>query len=186
MVKIFRRIFIVLLSLTLAISGWVVGIMPITFSVMAETTNLKPFDTTNVIDDLKGATIDGVEFNLSDYTFDNTKEARLISFLEYCYSKDKTNVQDYSLYVYVYNPKGLKFNENSILNTIEVSFDEETYNKYPLRVVNYSIAEGCERMFYKFKVVLTDNEKTEILNKLNKDKRVYAPKGTVPFRPRQD
>ena len=74
MVKIFRRILIVLLSLTLAISGWVVGIMPITFSVKAETTNFKSFDTTNVIDDLQGSTIDGVEFSLSDYTFNKNKE----------------------------------------------------------------------------------------------------------------
>ena len=177
MMRINRRIITVLLSLLMVLSGKVVGVKSATFSVKAESVYSIPFENANVIDDLKGATIDGVEFNLSDYIFDNTKETRLISFLEYCYSKDKTNVQDYSLYVYVYNPKGLKFNENSILNTIEISFNDGNYNKYPLRVVNYSITEGYERMFYKFKIVLTANEKSEILNKLNKDKRVYNVSG---------
>ena len=136
MVKIYRRLFLVLLSLTFAICGWVVGITPITFSVRAETTYTKPFETTNVLDDLKGSAIDGVIFNLSDYPKNNNKETRLISFLEYCYSNDKINPQDYSLYVYVYNPKAIKFSESSMLNQIEMSFgnDTDNYKKFPLRL----------------------------------------------------
>ena len=179
MVKISRRITIVLLSLTLAICGWVVGVAPITFSVRAETTYTKPFETTNVLDDLKGSSIDGVKFNLSDYPKDNSKETRLISFLEYCYSNDKINPQDYSLYVYVYNPKAIKFSESSMLNQIEMSFgsDTDNYKKFPLRVVNYSLEEGYERVFYKFKVVLTSEEKQTIMKKLDKDKRIYNVSG---------
>ena len=177
--KVTRRLFLVLLSLTLAIVGGVVGITPITFSVRAETTYTKPFETTNVLDDLKGSSIDGAKFNLTDYPKDNSKETRLISFLEYCYSNDKINPQDYSLYVYVYNPKTIKFSETSMLNQIEMSFgsDTDNYKKFPLRVVNYSLEEGYERVFYKFKVVLTSEEKQTIMKKLDKDKRVYNVSG---------
>ena len=179
MVKIYRRISIVLLSLTLAIYGWVVGFVPITFSAKAETTYSKPFETTNVLEDLKGSTIEGKVFNLADYPKDSKGTTRLISFVEYCYSNDKSNPQDYSLYLYVYNPKALKFSDSTILNQIEMSFgnDTNTYKKYPMRVVNYSLEEGYERVFYKLKVVLTSEEKQSIMKKLNKDKREYNISG---------
>ena len=46
-----------------------------------------------------------------------------------------------------------------------------------MRVVNYSLEEGYERVFYKLKVVLTNEEKQSIMQKLNKDKREYNISG---------
>ena len=177
MKKIFKRIFSAVISFALAILGMVAGIFPATLPVQAD--SALTYEQTNVLDDLKGSSIDGAKFNLTDYPQDNSKETRLISFLEYCYSNNKTNPQDYSLYVYVYNPKTIKFSETSMLNQIEMSFgsDTDNYKKFPLKVVNYSLEEGYERVFYKFKVVLTSEEKQTIMKKLDKDKRIYNVSG---------
>ena len=42
----------------------------------------------------------------------------------------------------------------------------ELNEKYRLRFLNYSTATGCEGLFYKFKVILTDTQKMNILKKL--------------------
>ena len=49
----------------------------------ARADNALTFDGTNVLDDLEGATIDGEPFRLEDYNFDERKELRVISFVEY-------------------------------------------------------------------------------------------------------
>ena len=174
MTKIYRRIFAVLASFVLAIYGGVVGRLSTTFSVKAEQTSVTPFETTSVIDDLKDSTIEGEPFNLENFPADQNKELRLISFLEYCYTKDDASPDDYNLYLYVYNPKCLNFAENTILNKVAISFGGDgSYKKYSIRVVNYSMENGYEKVLYKFKVVLTTSEKTKIIRALNKDGRVY-------------
>ena len=64
MMRINRRIITVLLSLLMVLSGTVVGVKSATFSVKAESVYSIPFENANVIDDLKGSTIEGVDFKL--------------------------------------------------------------------------------------------------------------------------
>ena len=96
------------------------------------------YDKTNVLEDLTSSTVNGEPFDITNYPFNENKEAQVISFVEYCYSY-KANLRDnYGLYIYVYNPKGLNISTNSKSNKIQmaVSYDNEgnpnNYEKFNL------------------------------------------------------
>ncbi len=132
------------------------------------------FDDTNVLDDLRGSTIGGKEFNEADYPLDNKGRLTLINFSEFCYSAYANNMDDYALYVYLYNPQGLAF-DDSKNNTIAFSTGDNDYQvSYDLQFLNCSQEEnGVLGRFLKYKVVLTDSKKQNLLNKLSSTKRIY-------------
>lgn len=134
-------------------------------------------DKTNVMDDLKSSTKDGVLFNISDYAFDERKETSVYMFAEYCYSFYSNLRGNYGLYVYVHNPKGLKFNLSSSLNTITLragADDSAAYIKYGLLFLNQCEIQNYEGLFLKFKVNLSSEQKAAIFDTLASDKRVYS------------
>ena len=136
------------------------------------------FDKTNVMDDLENTTIDGVSFDVKDYSFDEKRDTDMLLFAEYCYSFYTNKQGNYSLYVYVYNPQGLVFDTHSNRNAIELSVgDTSDYVKYPLQYLNKSELTNYEGLFYKFKVYLTGEQKTAILEKLNSSERFYHISG---------
>ena len=131
-------------------------------------------DSTNVLDDLNGSMIGGKEFNLADYPYDENSKTQVISFSEYCYSYYSKNQGNYGLYVYVYNPQGKAFDERTERNKIQFSADGgKSYDKYVLQFLNYSHSADCEGLFYKFKVVFTNEQRKAVLNALDSEKRVY-------------
>lgn len=135
-------------------------------------------DSTNVLDDLNGSTIGGKEFNLADYPYDENSKTQVISFSEYCYSYYSKNQGNYGLYVYVYNPQGKAFDERTERNKIQFSADGgKSYDKYVLQFLNYSHGADCEGLFYKFKVVFTNEQRKVVLNALDSEKRVYKISG---------
>lgn len=135
-------------------------------------------DSTNVLDDLNGSTIGGKEFNLVDYPYDENSKTQVISFSEYCYSYYSKNQGNYGLYVYVYNPQGKAFDERTERNKIQFSADNgKSYDKYVLQFLNYSHGSDCEGLFYKFKVVFTNEQRKAVLNALDSEKRVYKISG---------
>jgi hypothetical protein len=132
----------------------VAGITPATIFVKAES-SVEAFEKINVMDDLANATIGGKPFDLEKYNFDEKKETQILSFVEYCYSFYQEKQEDYGLYVYIYNPKGLKFDTESSLNAIQLATTKETdsaYAKYPLEYINKSDKASYEGLFYKFKI----------------------------------
>ena len=138
------------------------------------------YESQNVWDDLQGATIDGEGIDLNLYNFDEHKNVQIISFVEFCYSFYAENQGDYGLYVYVYNPRGLDFTKNTLLNKIQFRYTgkiSSNYHKYNLQYLNRSNKAGYEGLFYKFKVVLSDMQRTDILNALNSSARVYEVSG---------
>ena len=136
------------------------------------------FEKTNVMDDLENTTIDGVSFDVKDYSFDEKRDTDMLLFAEYCYSFYTNKQGNYSLYVYVYNPQGLVFDTHSNQNAIELSVgDTSDYVKYPLQYLNKSELTNYEGLFYKFKVYLTGEQKTAILEKLNSSERFYHISG---------
>ena len=176
--KILKGIFTAVISFALTLLTVVAGVFPATISVSAEETIT--YEQTNVMDDLKGSTINGKEFSLTDYNFDAYKETQMISFVEYCYSFYQNMQDNYGLYVYVYNPKGLKFAANSPLNQIQMAYGldaNQSYVKYSLQFLNCSTETNYEGLFYKFKVVLTGAQKQELLRSLNSSDRVYRVSG---------
>ena len=140
--------------------------------------NVIEFEKTNVLDDLKGTTINGKLFSTDLYTFDERQDTQVLSFVEYCYSADTENQENYNLYVYVYNPKNIDFVEFSDRNSIEIAFaDSGEYNKYDLLYLNKSEDLGFENLYYKYKVSLSSDEKKTVLTTLNSQSRVYHISG---------
>ena len=96
-------------------------------------------DSSNVMDDLQNSTIDGMPFDISNYAFDESKQTQVFMFTEYCYSFYSNMQGNYELYVYVYNPQGLHFKTNSMLNTISLRAggnDSIGHTKYTLAYLN--------------------------------------------------
>lgn len=138
------------------------------------------FDESNVLDDLEDMTLDGKKFSLEEYNFDIKKDTQILSFVEYCYSFYEEKQDDFGFYVYIYNPKGLKFKTDSSLNTIQFATTKDSdsaYTKYTLTYLNKSEKADYEGLFYKFKVNLTEEQKTAILNGVNSSSRVYKVSG---------
>lgn len=131
------------------------------------------YESSNVLDDLQGMTIDGEKFDITEYYFDKGKNLQLLSFVEFGYSFIG-NQEDYGLYVYVYNPRGLDLTANPGQNQISLKCgDAESYKPYHLDYLNRSTKEGYEGLFYKFKIALTAAQRAEILQSLDKSARVY-------------
>lgn len=173
--QILHKIFSYICAVVVVVAGGI----PATIPVFAENTSIY-FESTNVLDDLQASTIEGEPFNLMEYGFNAKRETQVLTFVEYCYSYDPERQDNYGLYVYVYNPKGLYFDVASGLNTIQFAYGTSTsanYEKYPLRFLNCSAESNYERLFYKFKVVLTDTQKETILDFVNSTERYYKISG---------
>ncbi len=136
------------------------------------------YDQTDVLDDLESMTIDGKPFDVRDWAFSEEHTTNVVMFTEYCYSFYSNKQNNYGLYVYVWNPRGLAYSERSVLNQIQLSAgNDEHYEKYSLRFLNKSERAGYEGLFYKFKLALTDSEKESMLSDLNSSERVYHVSG---------
>lgn len=67
------------------------------------------YEQTNVLNNLKGATVGGKEFDLADYPHNSKGKPQVISYVEFCYSYYAEKQKDFGLYVYVYNPQDVAF-----------------------------------------------------------------------------
>ena len=136
------------------------------------------YESTNVLNNLKGATIGGKEFDLADYPHNSKGKPQIISFVEFCYSYYAEKQADFGLYVYVYNPQDIAFDISSERNQIQLTYGQTpSYAKYVLEFINYSTEAGYEGRFWKFKVNLTDGQRSEILRELDENERVYKISG---------
>lgn len=141
-------------------------------SVYAEATSI---ETSDPLDDLDGAVIGGETFSIENYPWNLNSQPQMIYFAEYGYSYYANTDDDYALYIYVYNPSDLEFND-SVYNKITIGFGTKnvTYNKYALELLTCSTAVGYEGLFYKFKVSLSDSQKNTALSLLTPSGRVYT------------
>ena len=180
MARIGKKIIYALFSFVLSLMVVIAGIFPAVLTVSAEETSKSVYEQTNVLDDLKKSTIGGQPFDLTQYNFDEKKETKVLSFVEYCYSFYSAKQDNYGLYIYVYNPQGLQFNKYSPLNQIQFSLGSSTntnYTKYNLKYLNCSTETNYEGLFYKFRVDITDAQKEHILSTVNSTERVYRVSG---------
>ena len=81
----------------------------------ADSRELK-FDQTNVMDDLRSAK----NFNILNYPFYESLEPEMgiMNVVEYCYSFDILNQNEYGLYLYLYNPNGRKIDTSDGVNKV--------------------------------------------------------------------
>lgn len=159
----------------------IISVVQPTIAMAAE--NEKNFDDTNVLDDLKSSTTNGKPFDITQYPFDEDKDAQVISFVEYCYSY-KANLRDnYGLYIYVYNPKGLNLSTNSKSNKIQMATAYNSdgkpsdYNKFSLEFCSKVEDGDYKNLFYKFKVVDRKVNGKTIAERVNSNARRYDVSG---------
>lgn len=141
------------------------------------------FDSTSVLDDLRSSKVNGKPFDIADYPFNESKDIRVISFVEYCYSY-KANLRDnYGLYVYIYNPKGLNLSTNEKQNKIQmaVAYDAEgnptDYAKFSLEFCSKVESGDYKNLFYKFKVIDHKVNGTTFSDRVNSNARRYDVSG---------
>ena len=141
------------------------------------------FDSTNVLDDLQSSKVNGKPFDIADYPFNESKDIQVISFVEYCYSY-KANLRDnYGLYVYIYNPKGLNLSTNEKQNKIQmaVAYDAEgnpsDYEKFSLEFCSKVESGDYKNLFYKFKVIDRKVNGTTFSDRVNSNARRYDVSG---------
>lgn len=142
----------------------------------AAKTNAELFDETDVLSDLEKTEVDGVPFDLKAYSFSAEGKTSLFSFVEFCYSYTPDLWQDFGLYVYLHNPRGLKFDVTSARNTISLRAGNDEaagYKKFHLDFLSVSLRENYEGLFYKFKVNLSAAQREEILGAVNSAERQY-------------
>lgn len=174
MKSIYKRIALIITTLLVSV-GYVFGNVVSAYADDSVPQSLH-FDDTNVMDDLNGMTVNGKAFDISDWGFDTDKETTVFSLVEYCYSFYGNLQGNYGLYIYIWNPQGLKFNVTSDLNTISLRVGNDTskkFIKYRLKYLSRTELTNYEGLFYKFKVVLSNEQLHNILDSLDSTERVY-------------
>ena len=118
------------------------------------------FESSAVLDDLEGMTIDGKVFNTADYPKDPYGKISAVTFMEYCFSQYENKMGNYGLYIYVHNPALTKIDDTHVLNkiTMAIEFNEKDmpskYKKFSLKFCSKS----SDGQFYKFKIIDPTNE----------------------------
>ena len=136
------------------------------------------YKSSDVLDDLIGATVGGEAFNLLDYPYDPEGNLRVIAFTEYCYSYNANKQDQYGLYLYIYNPTGRAVDTTSQQHKIQmaVSYDSNgnitKYDKFKLEFCSAS-GGNYKDLFYKFRVVDREINGITFADRVNSNKRRY-------------
>ncbi len=130
-------------------------------------------DETDVLADLEGATLNGKVFDKDDFAQSDIRDPQIISLVEYGYNFYTNRQNDYDLYIYVYNPHAVAIDDDQTRNQILLQAGDLAPDKYDLRCLDYSDDPGYEGIFYKFKILLTDTERQNVLYSLSRASRIY-------------
>ena len=112
-------------------------------------------DTTDVMDDLKGLKIGGVEFDEADYPFDASGDATVIGIYEHGWSTEQ-----YSIYAYIYNPRygvdnyEYRYSASDILIAVNLSPDNyDTESKFKYDSLMYTLIDvSADGRFLKVRI----------------------------------
>ena len=141
------------------------------------------FDNTDVLEDLTSSTVNGEPFDIRNYPFDESKDAQIISFIEYCYSYRANKQDNYGLYLYIYNPKGLNFSTNEKDNKVQmaVSYNSEgrpdNFEKFSLQFCSKVESGNYKNLFYKFKIIDHKVDGKYFVDRVNSIERRYDISG---------
>ena len=153
-------------------------IIAITIPVPAKADGDKGFDDTDVLSDLRSS--DG--FDILRYPFGESKDLRIVNFVEYCYSYRANMRDNYGLYVYIYNPKGLNLDTgNANFIQMAVNYDEygnpREFEKFGLKFLSKAEESNYRNLFYKFKVIDREINGTTFFDRVNSNERRYDVSG---------
>ena len=141
------------------------------------------FEKTNVLNDLKSSTVNGNPFDITQYPFDENRDAQILSFTEYCYSYKANKRDRYGLYVYVYNPKGLNISTASKSNKIQMATEYDAsgaptrYEKFTLIFCSKAESGDNKNLFYKFKIEDRKIDEKTFADRVNSSERRYDVSG---------
>lgn len=131
----------------------------------AETSDME----SGIMQELSGLKKDGKPFSSEDYPADKNGTPQVLTAYEVGYSYYANKRAAYGLILYVYNPAQLNVQED-IRNTVQMKAGNAArYDKYKISIAS----ESTDKLFYKFNVEFTEQEKTAVLSALDKDSRVY-------------
>ena len=142
-----KKVFITLITVIILLLSFP---LPAFAAETGDVPSYKEFEETYVLDDLTSGGID-----LDSYL---TKDsAALITFQEFGYSYYGSNMGDFGIYVYIYNPSAKTIaNDSKSSITLAVSYDNDgkpnDYEKFSLVVCSRSAGE-YSNLFYKFRIV---------------------------------
>ena len=145
--------------------------------------NGSSFDNTKVLDDLLTSTVNGKPFDIRNYPFDENGEVQVISLIEYCYSYKANQRDNYGLYIYVYNPKGLNLSTDSKRNKIQMATsynkdgNPDAYEKFSLEFCSKVESGDYKNLFYKYKVIDRKIDGTTFDQRVNSNERRYDISG---------
>lgn len=126
-----------------------------------------------VVKELGGLTINGNKFNVEDYPANAEGVPQVLYLNEIGYSYYANKQEAYGLTIYLYNPGQIQV-VNDARNQVQMlTGGAERYKKYGLKLVDAS----ADRLFYKFAVKFTADEKGAMLSALDKESRTYEVSG---------
>ena len=152
-------------------------------TVSAATSVANEFDNTDVLEDLKSATVNGKPFDLSNYPLNESGSIQVLNFVEYCYSNRSSMQGNYGLYVYIYNPSGKNLATGLRQSSIQMAaaYDENgtptDYVKFSLQFCSKVTSGDYKNLFYKFKVVDKPINGKGFLDRVNSNARRYDVSG---------
>lgn len=126
-----------------------------------------------VVKELGGLTINGNKFNVEDYPADEEGVPQVLYLNEIGYSYYANKQEAYGLTIYLYNPKQIQVVDDARNQVQMLTGGAERHKKYGLKLVDAS----ADRLFYKFAVKFTADEKGALLSVLDKESRVYEISG---------
>ncbi len=181
--RVVKKILLGVIAMLLVLISVLATPMSIVAASISEESGSLDYSKTNVLDDLRHCTINGKPFNVADFPYDESKDIQVISFVEYCYSYKANQRDNYGLYVYIYNPKGLDLSKSQNFNKIQmaISFNGEgkpnDYYKFPLEFCSRVENGDYKNLFYKFKVVDKEVNGTHFADRVNSNERKYYVSG---------
>lgn len=117
------------------------------------------FDKTDVIEDLEATTINGKNIEFKDYPAKDGGDPEFMFLTEFGYSYSVEDMDNYALYIYVYNPSCSTLSGTGNKVTMATAFDSNgdgfAWSKFDLVMCSVSIGEYADR-FYKFRVIDSD------------------------------
>ena len=145
--------------------------------------NTPNFASTHVLEDLQSSNINGKPFDIANYPYDEKLDIQVIQVVEYCYSYKANQRDNYGLYIYVYNPKGLNLSTDSKRNKIQMATsynkdgNPDAYEKFSLEFCSKVESGDYKNLFYKYKVVDRKIDGTTFDQRVNSNERRYDISG---------
>ena len=149
-------------------------VLPLSLTAGATTTTgtstLSAFEKQSVRVDLEGSSAGENKFSMDQYPYvegDTVADMSIITLMEYgynTYSSSDGRYQDYSLFLYVYNPGNVDVSKRDTRHAISLSIGpNEEYHKYPLKLLSYAGTEEHEKLLLKFKVDISADTLRELI-----------------------